>query len=100
MSEPILATAHKIVPQAQPRTCYVISLNLEKNKVTNFITIDKPDFVTNFVSVKGFFCDQLISEIAEKYQDIIKETPKEKVVEIIFPSEKINFIRSLIFKQK
>lgn len=99
MSEPILATAHKTIPQIVPKACYVIELVSGKT-ISYFISLEKPLTEGSFISTKGFFCDNKFEEIIEKYADIIKDVQKEKVVEIMFPSVRINFIRSLVFKQK
>lgn len=98
MSEPTLATAHLIVPQIVAKTSFVLSLSIKNLK--NFITIDKPDYIGNFVSVKGFFCEKEVNEIVTDYQQIIKNIKKEEILEMVFPSEKINFVRSLVFKSK
>jgi len=85
-----------------PKTNYLISLS-DKKDSKFFITLDKPDIISNFVSTKGFFSDLDISEISEKYTEIIndvKTNKKEIICEIMFPVHRVNFIKSLVFKSK
>jgi hypothetical protein len=68
-----------------------------KNSVRYFIAIDKPDHTTGFVQVKGFYSDATEDEIVSSFADLIGETPKESIMEIMFPTHKIHSIRSLVF---
>ena len=82
------------------KPCYLISLEdvKGKSKVVNyFISIDKPDFQTNFVQAKGFYSDLEEDEILKKFGEIVVNTPKENIVDMMFPSHRIYSIRSLVF---
>lgn len=89
--------------QISPKAVYLICLS-HKTKEMYFVTTDKPDISTSFVLVKGFYyTGELNEEFYSKFRDIIKDTlekEKDKVLEIMFPVGKINYIRSLVFKAK
>lgn len=66
-------------------------------KVENFITTDKPGLEMGFVSVRGFFTDQIEEDVVRNFADIVNKTPKEQIVEMMFPVHRIKYIRSLVF---
>ncbi len=62
-----------------------------------FISLDKPESVNGFVQVKGIFCDKNEDEIIKTFSDILTNTPKELILEMMFPLHRIYSIRSLVF---
>jgi hypothetical protein len=78
---------------------YLITLtNKSKTKpLINFIATDKPDIQMGYISVKGIYCDQSDEEITSKYSEILSNTPKETILDIMFPNHRVHCIRSLMF---
>jgi len=62
-----------------------------------FISLDKPESVNGFVQVKGIFSDKDEDEIIKSFSDILTGTPKEFILEMMFPLHRIYSIRSLVF---
>jgi len=62
-----------------------------------FISLDKPESVNGFVQVKGIFSDKDEDEIIKSFSDILTGTPKESILEMMFPLHRIYSIRSLVF---
>lgn len=80
---------------------YLIQLNpspLAKSKsLINFIALDKPGFEPGFISVKGVYCDSSEDEIIAAFTDIINDTPKEQIQDLLIPDYRVHVIRSLVF---
>lgn len=79
---------------------YLISLDevSGKSKSTRyFISLDMPNLLNGFIQVKGFFVALSENEAVSQFQDIIDSTPKEHIMDMMFPWHKINSIRSLVF---
>jgi hypothetical protein len=76
---------------------YLITLEKEEKTQKRFIAIDKPRSLDGFVEVKGFFCEKKEDEIIKSYLEIVASSPKEQMVEMMFPLHKICQIRSLVF---
>lgn len=70
----------------------------KKNKL--FLTIDRPDLQNSFVQAKGFFVDFSEEEASSNYNNILTNTSKDVIVEVILPWHKISIIKNLIFKAK
>lgn len=62
-----------------------------------FISLDKPESVNGFVQVKGIFTDSSEEEIIKSFSDILTSTPKELILEMMFPLHRVYSIRSLVF---
>lgn len=62
-----------------------------------FIAVDKPDIANGFVQVRGIYSTFSEDEIVANYANIVASVPKEQQVEMMFPSQKISSIRSLVF---
>jgi hypothetical protein len=65
-----------------------------------FITFDKPSLLNGFVEVKGFWTELSEEIISATFSDVISNIPKEEVVELMIPFHKIDYMKSLVFKQK
>lgn len=88
------------VGQVSKKPCYLITLEDTAGKtkiVRYFIAIDKPDFETNFIRVKGIYSDLTEDEILKRFGEVVAGTPKEAIVDMMFPSHRIYSIRSLVF---
>ena len=97
-----MATDYTQNQQISPKAAHLICLT-HKTKELFFVTLDKPDLSLNFVQTKGFYFEGELDNLFEKYREVIKDTldkEKHKVMEVMFPSSKINYIRSLVFKAK
>jgi hypothetical protein len=79
---------------------YLITLEKRGTKGTateKFISLDKPEMQFSFVQVKGFYCDKDEEDIVKGFAAIVAETPKDMIVEMMFPSHRVVSIRSLVF---
>ena len=63
-----------------------------------FISLDKPESINGFIQVKGIFCDKNEDEIIKSFLDILTDTSKDLILEMMFPLHRIHSIRSLVFK--
>lgn len=81
------------------KTTYLVSLSSNK-KNKYFISFDMPELLNGFVRVKGFFSDNSESEINENFAEYITSVSKELILDIMFPSHKIEFLKSLVYKAK
>lgn len=62
-----------------------------------FISFDKPESINGFIQVKGIFCDKEEEEIIKNFSKLLTGTPKELILEMMFPLHRIYHIRSLVF---
>lgn len=97
----ISVTVAPQVGQANKKPCYLITLEDTSTKTKSayrfFIAMDKPDLLTNFIQVKGIYSDLSEDEILKKFGEVLTNTPKESIVDMMFPSHKVHSIRSLVF---
>jgi hypothetical protein len=94
----ISVTGAPNVGHISKKPCYLISLDGSGKKgITYFISIDKPDLLNNFIQVKGIYSDFCEDEITKRFSEIILNTPKESIVDMMFPSHRIFSIKSLVF---
>lgn len=63
----------------------------------HFIAIDRPDPVNGFISVKGIYSDLSEDEISKSFAEILASTPKEQILDMMFPWHRVYSIRSLVF---
>jgi hypothetical protein len=91
-------TAAPAVGSISKKPCYLVTLEGAKaSKQIRFITIDRPDLLTNFIQVKGVYSELSEEEILSQFADILSSTPKETIVDMMFPSHRVLSIRSLVF---
>lgn len=79
---------------------YLITLTKQTGKAQafeRFISLDRPEPTVGFIQVKGIFCDREEEEIIKGFAAIVSNTPKEAIVEMMFPHHRIVSIRSLVF---
>jgi hypothetical protein len=79
---------------------YLVSLTdstAKKAAITYFIAMDRPDPQNGFVAVKGFFCDEAKEDIIASFAEIVANTPKESILELMIPIHRVRCIRSLVF---
>lgn len=62
-----------------------------------FISLDKPEAINGFIQVKGIFTDCSEDEIIKAFSDILTTTPKESILEMMFPLHRVYSIRNLVF---
>jgi hypothetical protein len=67
--------------------------------VSYFIAMDRPGLENGFVLVKGVHVKESLEEdeIVKRFADILTNAPKDSVVEMMFPNQRIHGIRSLVF---
>jgi len=63
----------------------------------HFIALDKPGFEAGFISVKGFYCDNSEDEIVASFAELVNDTPKEMIQDLLIPDHRAHCIRSLVF---
>lgn len=99
MSHDYLIEANMGLPTGAPKLqkpSYLIILALGKG-FEYFIADNRPETMNSFVQVKGFFTTQLEKTIVANYADIIDKTPKEEILEMMFPIHRVHSIRSLTY---
>lgn len=75
---------------------YLVTL-VDGKVVTYFIALDKPELASGFISVRGFYCEASEEEVVKGFVEMISKTPKETVLEMMFPTHRVKSIRSLVF---
>ena len=88
------------IGQVSKKPRYLITLDDFKGKVKIvrlFIATDKPDFLDNFVQVKGVYSELEEEDILKSFNDVLDNTPKENIMDIMFPAHRIYSIRNLVF---
>jgi hypothetical protein len=82
------------------KPCYLITLVDPAGKgtvVSRFITLDMPDLLNGFLQVKGVFVDVGEDVIVKTFTELLAATPKESIMDVMFPWHRIHCIRSLVF---
>lgn len=80
---------------------HLIYLTDGKGKVTDkFLSMDKPEFQNGFIQVKGLYVEESDDEISKSFFDILTNSPKELILEMMFPWHRISGVRNLVFKAK
>lgn len=105
MSDKDLAVGVTSLPPVgalRTKPSYLITLetNLKAMPIKRFITLDKPEIQNGFVQAKGIYSEENEDSIVEKYVDLLTTSPKELVLEMMFPIYRILSIRSLVFRAK
>lgn len=101
MSEKDLAIGVTTMPPVgtfRSKPSYLITLDGKTQK--RFITLDKPEIQNGFVQAKGIYSEESEDDIVQKYVDLLTNSPKELILEMMFPLAKVACIRSLVFKAK
>ena len=75
-------------------------ITLEGKPAKRFISMDKPELLNGFIQVKGIYSEEKEEDIAQKFADLLTNSPKELILEVMFPWHKITSIRSLVFRAK
>ena len=78
------------------RPLYLVTL-LDGKAVTHFIATDKPELSEGFISVRGIYCELSEEEIVKTFSEIVSKSPKDTVLEMMFPTHRVKHIRSLVF---
>jgi hypothetical protein len=82
------------------KPCYLIVLSDSAGKATTvsrFISLDKPDLLNGFIQVKGIYVSAGDDVIVKTFVDLVASSPKETIVDVMFPWHRIHSIRSLVF---
>lgn len=70
----------------------------QKQIIEHFVSIDKPQSENGFLQAKGFYCnDKTEEEIVKGFNELLSTTPKENILEMMFPIHRIISVRSLVF---
>ncbi len=94
----ISVTAAPPVGAISKKPCYLVVMDgTAKTKPVYFIAMDKPDLQTGFIQAKGIFSSDSEDDIVSGFGEILKNTPKESIVDMMFPWHRIRCIRSLVF---
>jgi hypothetical protein len=92
-----------VIPSGAPvkrNPIYLITLEKTVGKtqvIEKFISLDNPQSENGFIRVKGIFCERAEEEIIKSFNDILTNSPKELILEMLFPHHRIVSIRSLVF---
>src|SRR5574338_359671 len=68
-----------------------------KGKLVHFISLDKPDLLNGFIQAKGIYVEVSETKVIKTFSEIIAETPKEEILDMMFPWHRVHSIRSLVF---
>lgn len=82
---------------------YLITLEAVSGKskvVQKFITLEKPELLNGFVSAKGIYSEADEDEIVKTFSELLTNSSKDLILDMMFPWQKISSIRSLIFRAK
>jgi hypothetical protein len=88
------------VGQVSKKPCYLVVLEDTSGKtkiLKHFIAVKQPDLQAAFVQVNGIYTDATEDAISKNFTDILTATPKEAILDMMFPWHKIHSIRSLVF---
>lgn len=97
------AVGMPVMGQVSKKPCYLIALEDTNGKTKStkyFIALDKPDLLNGFVQAKGVYTDASEDLINKNFSDIVNNTSKESIFDIMFPWHRVSSIRNLIFKAK
>lgn len=87
--------------QVSNKPCHLIVFeDVSKGKVKKFVTLDRPDNHGQFVQAKGILTDLKDDEIQASYQEVLTSASKDSILELMIPTSRVFYIRSLVFKAK
>lgn len=84
------------VGAAPKKPCYLVVLEAGA-QVEHFIALDKPDLLNGFVQVKGIYSDKSEDKIQANFAVMVAATPKEDILDMMFPWHRVHSIKSLVF---
>lgn len=87
---PTMGAVHK-------KPCYLVVLSTSSKKTENFVSLDKPESLNGFIQTKGFYSDLSEEDLVKGFAEVVASTPKENVLEMMFPWHRVQSIRSLVF---
>lgn len=88
------------VGQMSLKPRYLISLTDPTTKsktLSYFIALDKPGFEPGFITCKGFYSVLSEDDIVVQFGELVSNTPKEAIQELLLPTHRVHCIRSLVF---
>jgi len=89
-----------VVGNISKKPCYLVSLVDSTGKSKNliqFLAIDKPDLLNGFIQVKGVYTSLAEDELVKGFNDLLSSTPKESILDLLLPCNRVYSIRSLVF---
>lgn len=92
-----------ILPSGAPtlkKPPYLITLTSDNTKNRSnlkFISLDRPESMNGFIQVKGIYCDSSEEEIIKSFAELLNNSPKDLILEMMFPLHRVYCIRSLVF---
>lgn len=93
-------TSAPTIGHLSKKPCYLITLFEESGKsksLIRFIALDKPSFEANFIQVKGMYCTLGDEKISKSFNEIVSSTPKDEIIDVMFPAHRVHSIKSLVF---
>jgi len=88
------------VGQISKKPCYLVALTELTSKSKSllyFVAIDKPESQNGFIQAKGIYADLSEEELVKKFAELLSSTPKENILDMMFPWHRVYSIRSLVF---
>jgi hypothetical protein len=92
--------------QLNPKPAHLVILKEKVGVAKNshnlcFLSFDQPNMAgVSFIQVKGFFTEETVEAISEKFRDMVQTVDKEKCEEVYIPWANIERIKSLVYKAK
>ena len=74
------------------KPAYLITLENGKS-LKKFITLDKPELLNGFLQVKGIYSDASEDEIIKSFSELLTNSPKELILDVMLPWHKICSVR-------
>lgn len=78
------------------KPCYLVTLTSGKSTVS-FLSLDKPLSENGLLQVKGFYTDLAAEQLVKTFIEVVSSTPKENILDMMFPLHRVFDIRSLVF---
>lgn len=93
----VLPTAGALAKKP-PHLIYLLD---SKGKLSEkFLSLDKPEFLNGFIQIKGIYTEVPDDEINKNFFDLLTNSPKELIYEMIFPWHRVAAVKNLVFKAK
>lgn len=68
-----------------------------KGRPTLFVSLDRPELLTGFIQVKGFYTSLPEEEVIGNYVEVISSTSKDNIIDLLLPTHMVLCIRNIVF---
>ena len=79
---------------------HLVELTEGKTKI-NFLSLDRPDLLSDYIQVRGCMVDSKdLEALSKDLVNFVSSIPKDSIVECLYPSHRVLSIKNLYFKAK